>query len=126
MEPAENASVDGAAPRLVLAHRGTEPLPIVLFDPNHGGRFRVQVTVPAPGTPVPTVHQLPPERIDALVEAGRVPRDVIELAVGEEIVIPLDGLEVPTAPGAEGLLELWLAGPGLARSWVRLPFTPPS
>ena len=125
----------GLEPTLTLTHLGSEPLPILLFDPADPNQYlRVElafvsvISMPSGLTmrqPLGGV-KVPREAIAALVEAGAIPGGVTDLAGGQAYQLVLDPLAQPKGQNVtlNATLTFWLPGAGAERRVVYLQ--PPS
>lgn len=107
---------------IVLLHVGDEPLDLVLCDPDD----TMFCAVPSVGVRIGEreVGTATLGRDQMLVAArqGAFPAGRFSFAMGHDIRIPLPPVTVPagSAPTLNATVGLWFAGPGRARSFVRL------
>ena len=115
---------DGASlvPTIVLQHVGDEPLDLVLCDPDDTVFCAVPSVSVRIGEREVGTATLGRDQMVAAARQGAFPAGRFSFATGRDIRIPLPPVTVPAgaAPTLNATLGLWFAGPGRARSYVRL------
>jgi hypothetical protein len=120
---------DGLEPTLTITHLGSEPLPVLFFDPADTNQYlRVElafesvITLPSGLTmrqPLGGV-KVPREAIVALVDAGTIPGGVSDMSAGQSYQLVLDPVAKPQGQNValNATLTFWLPGDGAERRVV--------
>jgi hypothetical protein len=119
----------GLEPTITISHIGTEPLPLLLFEPGDPNQYlRIElafesvITLPSGLSmrqPLGGVT-VPRDTIAALVDVGTLPGGVTELAAGQSYDLTLDPLTQPAGQNVNltATLTFWLPGTGSERRVV--------
>lgn len=109
-------------PSVVLEHVGDEPVDLVLCDTASAGFCASASVRVLAGAREIGATSLPAAQMVAAARAGTIPGGRFSFVAGHDIRLELPRVAVPAdaTPSLRATLGLWFAGPGLARSFVRL------